>query len=1215
MLTFSEMHFIRSFLLRVSDRCPLIGKGRSIFIFAAFLVFAAPSGSWARLGIEYQLQLGNPTGATANTNNHSHFLIQRTQYAMDYNDTTHQANWVSWSFISSDNGSTSRQNSFTADNSLPSGFYKVGNASFDSPYQRGHMCPSADRTTSVADNDATFLMSNMIPQYGANNTGVWATFENDVRALASGGGEVLNICGPSDFSGATLTVNPMKIPGSVWKIVVVASSGTNPISARVGTNSTIIAIKTPNDSSVVSTWSTYVTSVSQIEADTGFTFLTGLPRSVATYLKQIVHGQPVPALPYINSFTPSSAAPGGTVTLSGVNFGSSAPVVKFNGVTAVASVSGGGTQITATVPSGAGTGAITVQTSVGLAASSADFSASSSPPGIYLSTTNLAGFSTTLGNSSSAQSYSVSASSLTNNLTITAPSGYEISLTNGSSFTNNLVLVPVAGTVASTSIYVRIAASALLSTNLTGTIQHVSTGVTSQSLALAGSVASPPAALSLSITNLGGFTSYVGSPSASQSYTVSGSNLTNNLNLTSTGGFEISLTNGSSYGTSLSLAPAGGMLASNTIYVRVSSTNLAGGLNGSVLHQGGGVTNQAVALTGSVSLPPPAVNLSTNSLTGWSTTAGFPSAPLNYTLSASNLSSNLALTMPGGFEASLSGSGTYSSSLSLAPSNGLISPTLIYLRLAGTNPAGSYAGSVVHSSTGLTPLSLSVSGTVTNPSPVLSLSTSSLTGFTASAGSSSASQSYTLYGSNLTSAVGLTASGGFEISLTNGAGYGASLNLNPVAGTLVTNTIYVRIASNNLPGALSGSVLHSGVGLDNAGISLTGVVLSTNSTNAVILARWTFESLPVGFSTNGSFSGFFRPEGGLQTNSAQGFGMHTASSTYTNPSGNGSTKSFSCNTWNTNDYFQFNLSSLGYRGLRLKFDQNGSSTGPLQFRLETSTDGTVFNAFTNYDVPRTNSSGANVWTSGNYVSNSTLSFDLSSLSDLANKTNLFIRLVQRGTNALNNGLVGSGGTSRLDNVEVSGTPLDTNPPVLSMTSGAVISRVVGGTWSEPGVSAVDPEDGVVSVITSGSVNADLLGSYILTYSATDSSGNSSSTNRTVNIILNSANSITADTDGNGLPDLVEYALGGAPTGNSGAILPSPVMTSSNLRITFMARTNDSNLIIRPVVSSSLVETNSWSTNGVVKTAGVATNEGFELQTWETPVSGAVRKFLKLNISR
>ena len=1206
------MHSIRSFLLRMGKMFFVPKHKKRVPVFILCALFWGDHLALARLGIQYQMQLGNPTGATSDSSNHTNYLIQRVQYAMDYNDTTHQANWVSWSYISSDSGSTSRQDSFTADTSLPSGFYKVGSATFDNPYQRGHMCPSADRTASVTDNDATFLMSNMIPQYGANNTGVWATFEGFARTLASGGSEVLNICGPSDFSGDTLTVNPMKIPGSVWKILVVASAGTNPIATRVFTNSTVIAIKTPNNSSVVNNWNLYVTSISQLEADTGFTFLTDLPRGVATYLKQIVHGQTVPALPYINSFSPSSGSPGTTVTLSGVNFGSSAPVVKFNGISAVASVSGGGTQISATVPAGASAGAITVQTTVGLAASTADFTVTSLPPTILLSTNSLSGFSSTNGTPSQSQNYSVSAVSLTNNLTLTASSGYEISLTNGASFTNNLTLVPSSGSVSSTAVYVRIAGSAATSSNLGGSIQHASSGATNQVLSLSGTVTSPPASLNLSTTNLGGFTAFAGNPSTNQSYTVSGSNLTNNLTLSVSGGFEISLTNGSGYGTNLTLVPVAGILATNQIYARISATNTVGGLNGSVVHNGGGITNQSVGLTGTVSLPPPALTLSTNSLSGWSTTAGVPSAALTYTVSASNLSSSLGLAMPGGYEGSLSGSGTYSSSLSLSPSNGLIAATTIYLRLAGSNTAGSYSGSVVHTSTGLTPVNLAVSGTVTNPPPVLSLSASSLTGFSAYSGSASTSQNYVLSGSNLTSAVGLTASAGFEISLTNGAGYGPSLNLSPVGGTLSTNTVYVRMASTNGPGGLTGSVLHSGGGVSNQSISLAGVVLSTNGTSGVILARWTFESATLsGSSTN---SAMLKPEEGLQTNTAQAFSWHLGNSTYSTPAGNGSTKSFSCNTWNTNDYFQFNLNSTGYQGLKLKFDQTASGTGPLRFKLSYSIDGVNFVDVQNYDIPKTNNVPVG-WNSTNLNSNSTLSFDLSSLRVLANKTNLSLRLVQRDTVSMTNGIVQSGGTCRVDNVEVSGFALDTNSPVLTLSNGSSLTRVVGGTWNDPGVSAMDPEDGLVSVATSGTVNPAVLGTYVLTYSATDASGNTGTATRTINVVLNSSNSPSADTDGNGLPDLVEYALGGGVTGNAPSILPNPVMTLSNLRITFLARTNDSNLVIRPVVSSNLGDTNNWNTNGVVKTAGVATNNGFELQTWETSVSGAVRKFLKIDISR
>ncbi|WP_324679575.1 DNA/RNA non-specific endonuclease [Hymenobacter sp. GOD-10R] len=62
-------------------------------------------------------------------------------------------------------GSAERQDNFSADNSLPSGWYRVTMSSYTgSGFDRGHNCPSADRTGFIEDNSATFLMTNMMPQ-------------------------------------------------------------------------------------------------------------------------------------------------------------------------------------------------------------------------------------------------------------------------------------------------------------------------------------------------------------------------------------------------------------------------------------------------------------------------------------------------------------------------------------------------------------------------------------------------------------------------------------------------------------------------------------------------------------------------------------------------------------------------------------------------------------------------------------------------------------------------------------------------------------------------------------------------------------------------------------------------------------------------------------------------------------------------------------------
>jgi hypothetical protein len=188
----------------------------------------------------------------------------------------------------------------------------------------------------------------------------------------------------------------------------------------------------------------------------------------------------------ITSVSPISGTAGTTVTLSGYNFGTS-PVVKFNGVTATASVQNGGTQITATVPVSATTGTISVtSTSNGTDTSAETFTVSTSTsPSLTLSKTSLSGFSTTAGTASASQSYTVNGTGLTANVVVTAPAGYEVSLDN-SAFAGAQTLVPVNGNL-SAVVYVRLSASAQVGSS-TLTITDAGGGVTSQSVTVSGTV-------------------------------------------------------------------------------------------------------------------------------------------------------------------------------------------------------------------------------------------------------------------------------------------------------------------------------------------------------------------------------------------------------------------------------------------------------------------------------------------------------------------------------------------------------------------------------------------------------------------------------------------------------------------------------------------------------------------------------------------------------
>ncbi|MDX5436727.1 MAG: DNA/RNA non-specific endonuclease, partial [Pontibacter sp.] len=107
------------------------------------------------------MAMGNPSGAGTS---YANYLVNKAQYAMSYNSYRGTPNWVSWHLSSAWLGTAPRQDDFRADNSLPSTFYKVTPTDYTgSGFDRGHNCPSADRTLTVTDNSATFLMSNMIP--------------------------------------------------------------------------------------------------------------------------------------------------------------------------------------------------------------------------------------------------------------------------------------------------------------------------------------------------------------------------------------------------------------------------------------------------------------------------------------------------------------------------------------------------------------------------------------------------------------------------------------------------------------------------------------------------------------------------------------------------------------------------------------------------------------------------------------------------------------------------------------------------------------------------------------------------------------------------------------------------------------------------------------------------------------------------------------------
>ncbi|RAJ82204.1 endonuclease G [Chitinophaga dinghuensis] len=250
------------------------------------------------LGDDDNLLLGNPTDAVAAIVSANNFLMDKGYYKLSYNRDRGTPNWVSWHISSKDLGPMSRANDFRPDADLPESFYQVSQTSYiGSGFDRGHNCPSGDRTFSRDANEATFLMTNMIPQAPNHNQHLWANLENYTRSLVNDGNEVYVIMGSYGVGGygakglkKKIDRDNITVPDHIWKVIVVIPEGNNDLK-RIGRNTRIIAVNTPNKNDVSTKWSAYLTTIEEIEQAANVKLLSNVPEAIRLELvKKIDNG-------------------------------------------------------------------------------------------------------------------------------------------------------------------------------------------------------------------------------------------------------------------------------------------------------------------------------------------------------------------------------------------------------------------------------------------------------------------------------------------------------------------------------------------------------------------------------------------------------------------------------------------------------------------------------------------------------------------------------------------------------------------------------------------------------------------------------------------------------------------------------------------------------------------------------------------------------------
>lgn len=257
-------------------------------------VFAAPDPN-------EHLVLGNPSNAVTDVNQPFNYLLPKAQYVMSYHRDRGIPNWVSWHLDSTWIGSAPRQDDFRPDPSLPEGWYRVTQFDYQgSGFDRGHHTPSGDRTRTVADNSATFFMTNIMPQAPANNQGPWEELESYCRTLVNQGNELYIIAGGAGTGGSgsnggitnTIAGGKVTVPAVTWKVIVVIRNGDNDLQ-RVDKTSRTIAVIMPNrqDIGINTPWRNFRVSIRAVETLTGFDFLSNVSRQRQLLIERRVDTQ------------------------------------------------------------------------------------------------------------------------------------------------------------------------------------------------------------------------------------------------------------------------------------------------------------------------------------------------------------------------------------------------------------------------------------------------------------------------------------------------------------------------------------------------------------------------------------------------------------------------------------------------------------------------------------------------------------------------------------------------------------------------------------------------------------------------------------------------------------------------------------------------------------------------------------------------------------
>lgn len=193
-------------------------------------------------------------------------IVHHEGYSLSYNEAFEQAEWVAYELKKDQVVYTDfKRPYFEQDKAVTTASAHWRNYK-NSGYDRGHLCPAADRKYSKAAFTETFLTSNISPQEHEFNSGVWNRLEQKVRYWAKKYNGVYVITGGIlENNLKTIGKEEVAVPNYFYKILL----------DNTGGNTKMIAFLIPHQE-VDKPLYEYVVSVDDIEERTGIDFFPAL---------------------------------------------------------------------------------------------------------------------------------------------------------------------------------------------------------------------------------------------------------------------------------------------------------------------------------------------------------------------------------------------------------------------------------------------------------------------------------------------------------------------------------------------------------------------------------------------------------------------------------------------------------------------------------------------------------------------------------------------------------------------------------------------------------------------------------------------------------------------------------------------------------------------------------------------------------------------------